>query len=161
MNCNNWWIFFLINIVTTLSLWRCFAVCSLRTLTIGYWKMWKVQRGSKTQRRSDEAKKGCGGGTCFYVLQPVLLCQCVPQPASASLCICASLCGSQCIYKSITLPRRIRQVEMTWPRSGWWKGKTCKGRTCTYLQNNYLYHFFSQTFKISAWIEALFCLHSG
>lgn len=35
-------------------------------------------------------QRGCGGGTCFYVLQPALACQCVPPPARASVCICAS-----------------------------------------------------------------------
>lgn len=98
-----------------------------------------VRRGSKTQGRSDEAEKGCGGGTWFYVLQSVLVCQCVPQPAAVNICICASLCGSQCLFKSIALPHRVRQVEMSWPHSGWWKGRTCKGFTFTYLQNNNIY----------------------
>lgn len=55
-------------------------------------------------------QRGCGGGTCFYALQLALPCQCVPQPAPASVCI--PVCVSRCTYKPIALPRRVRQVEM-------------------------------------------------
>lgn len=78
----------------------------------------------------------------------VAVCFTVPVCASACLSECVhlfSLCVSECIYKSIALPRRERQVEMIWRRLRGWKGRTCKGIKCTHTHKNPMFFTFFHT----------------